>query len=134
MPVKVVFVKAHFAPIGRNETVDVPTGETQKGLLGWEKQITRKEQRFVQTGNSDTMIDGARLANDIQLTIDQLSDAGFEIVTMTPVISGRWNATNGTFTDQGVFLPDVASDWYAYGYSVTEGVVIVARKGNGDQP
>lgn len=40
---KVVFVKSHFAEVGREKSVEVPTGEVKKGLFGGEKQVKKKE-------------------------------------------------------------------------------------------
>jgi hypothetical protein len=50
---RVVYVPAHWAPVGAYRTVKVPTGEKVSGLFGGLTDATRKERRFVQTGTSD---------------------------------------------------------------------------------
>lgn len=123
---KVVYVKAFFKPVGKNETVKVPTGETKKGFFGGEKEVFREEEQWVQTGYSDCEIDGDRLANDITATVSQLNEQGYEIVSINEVTSGRYSwayKTNGGGGMNG--------GWgygYGYGYSYTEGVVVVAKK------
>jgi hypothetical protein len=120
---KVEFVKAQFAVIGKTETVDVPTGEKKK-FLGIETNVTRKEKRWIETGYSDSVIDGERFAKDVDEAVNKLSAEGFAIVSITPVTSGHWGANHGTKTiDHGV-----PTDWYAYGFSYTEGVLVVAQK------
>ena len=54
---KVVLVKSHFIPIGKEVTVKVPTGDTKTGFFGVEKEVYRKETRWEQTGYSDSIID-----------------------------------------------------------------------------
>ena len=121
---KVVFVEAFFKPIGKNETVKVPTGETKKGFFGGEKEIFQKEEQWVQTGWSDREIDGPRLANDVAATVSQLNEQGFEVISLTEVTSGNysWKYKTGGTANSG---------WgygYGYGYSYTEGIIVVAKK------
>ena len=116
---KVVFVKAHFKPVGKYEIVQVPTGE--KGFLGVPK--TREEKKWVQTGYSDCKIDGERLTQDIQQVIDKLNGDGYEVVSTVPVISG--DHQHETFAGVMAIAP---SGGYGYGFSYTEGVIIIARK------
>jgi hypothetical protein len=121
---KVVYVGACFKPLGKFETYKVPTGEKKPGLLFGEKEVMRKEERWVQTGVSDCEIDGERLANDIGAAIAQLNRDGYEVVTVSEVTSGRYDwkyQTGGSAT----------AGWgygYGYGYSITEGVMIVAKR------
>jgi hypothetical protein len=42
---KVAYVKAYFRLVGKEVTVNVPTGE-KKRLFGGEKQVTRKEKQW----------------------------------------------------------------------------------------
>jgi hypothetical protein len=86
---KVSFVKAKFKP----------------ALVKWEKKHGE--------------IDGEQLTWDLQKAIAQLNNDGYEIVSVTPVISGygTYKAETGAFGYS-----------YGYGYSYTEGVIIVARK------
>lgn len=114
---KVVYIKANFKPLGKWETVRVPTGEKKKGLFG-EQEVMKEEKRWVQTGVSNSLIDGERLAKDVESGVKQLNDEGYEVQSVLPVTSGDywWN--------REVNLS------YGYGYSFTEGVIIIARKTN----
>jgi hypothetical protein len=119
---RIVYVQARWAPTGKYRTVKVPTGEKARGLLGGLKDVTRKEQRFVQTGTSDCDIDTERLADDIAKAVAELNGDGYEVVAVTPLTSGAYNAEMrwGWTGNGGV--------GYGYGYSFTKGVVITARK------
>jgi hypothetical protein len=89
---KVIYVKAKFKPIGKWETVHVPTGEKKKGLLG-EREVMKEEKRWVQTGVSKSEIDGETLARDVELAVQQLNSEGYEVQEVLPVTSGDywWN-------------------------------------------
>ncbi len=133
---KVVYVKAYFKPIGQEKTVQVPTGEKKKGLFGGEKDVTRKEVQWEQTGWSDCEIDGERLSEDLAEAIEQLNCEGYEIVSTLPVTSGKYfyqYEAEGIKSSPRIFgstekVSGGASYGYGYGYSYTEGVTIVARK------
>jgi len=103
--------------------VKVPTGEKKKGFFGGEKDVTRKEEKWEQTGWSDCEIDGKKLANDISEAIDGLNSEGYEVVTISETLSGSYDfkwATTGGQSNAGY--------GYGYGYSYTEGVTIIAKK------
>lgn len=118
---KSVFVKAKFKPVGKYEKVNIPTGETKKGLFGGEKEVTRSEKQWVQTGFSDCEIDGDQLQIDIQYAIEQLNKEGYEVITTTAITSGRYNYRYDT--------EYVGKSYgYGYGYGITEGVLILARQ------
>jgi len=123
---KVVYVSSYFKRVGKNVTEKVPTGEKKKGLFGGEKDVTKKVTKWVDTGWSDTEIDGARLAQDIEKAVHQLNSEGYEVVSVSEVTSGcySWKTNTGGINNGG---------WgygYGYGYSITEGVTIIARKVN----
>jgi len=123
---KVVYVNANFKPVGKNVTVEVPTGEKKKSLFGNEKDIYKEETQWQQTGYSDKEINGNKLTDDINDAISTLSEAGYEVVTVLPVISGNYNF-------KWEAKASLHSGWgygYGYGYSYTEGVTIIARKAN----
>lgn len=133
---KVVHVKAYFQPIGKEVTVQVPTGETKKGLFGGEKQITRSEKQWKQTGWSDCEIDGERLANDLQQVIEEFNQDGYCVKSITSVLSGTYNYQ---YKSEGIsssprLLSDTeavtggASYGYGYGYSYTESLIVHASK------
>ena len=117
---KVVFVKAYFVPVGEYRTVKVPTGEKKKGFLGGESDVTRDERKWVQTGFSDCMIDTGRLTKDLEEAIIQLNKDGYEVVTVTQVISGDYSWKTQSMNQGGA--------GYGYGYSYTDGLMVVARK------
>jgi hypothetical protein len=119
---RVVYVPACWAPTGKYRTVKVPTGEKTTGLFGGTKDVTRKEERFVQTGSSDCDIDAERLADDIAKAVAELNREGYEVVAVTPLTSGdHFAETKWGWTGNG-------GVGYGYGYSFTKGVVITARK------
>src|SRR4028118_1350924 len=60
---------------------------------------------------SSCRIDGQRLARDIQSTVDQLNEQGYEVVAVTPVTSGMFSS----WSKGGL------------GYSFTEGALVTAR-------
>jgi len=121
---KVVFVQAYFAPVGKEQTVKVPTGEKKAGFFGGEKDVTKDEIKWVQTGYSDTDIDTKRLTKDLQEAIEQLNKEGYEVVSITDITSGSYNwrlkESNGANPGGGF--------GYGYGYSYTDGLMVVARK------
>jgi hypothetical protein len=110
------FVKAKFKPAGKQVLVDVPTGEKKKGFLGFEKDVTKQEMQFHQTGWSDCEIDGDQLAADVAKETAALNQEGFEVVAVTPVISGTYKYDWSAVSHYG----------YGYGYSYTEGVLLIA--------
>ena len=118
---KVVYVKAKFKPVGKYVTVDVSTGEKKRSLLGIEKEVTRKEQRWVQTGFSDREIDGELLAQEVQEAIVQLNKEGYEVVSICAVTSGNYH-----WEKQDEHMNFTYG--LGYGYSYTEGIIIIARK------
>lgn len=123
---KVVYVEAFFKPIGKEVTIKVPTGETKKGLFGGEKEVTRKEKQWEQTGWSNREIDGQRLANDIAMATEELNSHGYEVVAIESVTSGaydyKYEVKFGGINHGG------GGYGYGYGYSYTEGVTIIAKK------
>lgn len=123
---KVVYVEAFFKPVGKEVTVKVPTGEIKKGFFGGEKEITRKEQQWQQTGWSNREIDGRRLASDIAAATEKLNSEGYEIVAIESVISGaydfKYEVKFGNVNHGG------GGYGYGYGYSYTEGVTLIAKK------
>ncbi|MEE9354473.1 MAG: hypothetical protein V3U75_02685 [Methylococcaceae bacterium] len=125
---KVVYIKAYFRPVGKNKTVKVPTGEKKKGIFGGEKDVTKKESQWVETGSSDCQIDGEKLSIDIQKAIESLNSEGYEVSNILQITSGKHK--HETKKDVG-YSNTYGWGWgwgYGYGYSYTEGVTIIARK------
>ncbi|KVH72540.1 hypothetical protein WJ41_12880 [Burkholderia ubonensis] len=123
---KIVYVEAFFKPVGKEVTREVPTGETKKGFLGFEKDVTKKVTKWEQTGYSKSEIDGQRLSADIELAVQQLNRDGYEVVSITPVVSGafdfKYEVKFGGVNHGG------GGYGYGYGYSYTEGVTIIAKR------
>ncbi|MGM0951346.1 MAG: hypothetical protein ACQEW7_00055 [Pseudomonadota bacterium] len=122
---KVVYISTYGKPVGKDVAKKVATGETKKGLFGGEKEITKKVTEWEQTGYSSCLMDGERLSQDIQKAVNELNNEGYEVVAVTPVISGNFNydyktTGSGHNGDSGY--------GYGYGYSYTEGVTIIAKK------
>lgn len=123
---KVVHIPAFFEPVGKNKTVKVPTGEKKKGLFGGEKDVTRKETRWEQTGWSDCRIDSERLAVDLAHAVEQLNHDGYEIISVTPITSGSYDwsykVTSGGYEGKGY-----GGYGYGYGFSYTNSLIITAK-------
>lgn len=138
----VIYIPAQFKPIGENLSVKVPTGEKKKGLFGGEKDVMRSETRFEQTGWSDCLVDGERLATEVAQAIANLNASGYELVSITPVTSGNYAyqfKSEGITSSKRIFsetekVSGGGSYGYGYGYSYTEGVIIVGRKIPGHHP
>lgn len=135
---KTTYVKAKFRPVGNYVIKNVPTGEMKKTLFG-ETEVTVQEKVWEQTGYSDCEIDGELLTNHIQQAIDNLNGEGYEVVSITPIISGsyKWQYEAGGISSKrrGVFdvtesVSGNAGYGFGYGYSFTEGVMIVSKKIN----
>ena len=133
---KVVLVKSHFIPIGKEVTVKVPTGDTKTGFFGGGKEVYRKEVRWEQTGYSDSIIDAERLAADLQQALDPLNQEGFRVKMITPVLSGDYFYQ---YQAQGIssakrLLSDTekvqggASFGYGYGFSYTDSLLVIAER------
>ena len=121
---KIIFVQAYFKPLYKKDTVKVPTGEIKKGLLGGEKQVTRKEKHMKQTGYSDCHIDAERLSQDVSMATESLNAEGYNVTAITPITSGEydfsWSESLGGHQEGG------SGYGYGYGYSYTTGVMILA--------
>lgn len=57
-------------------------------------------------------VDGAKLAADLEATLNQLEEQQFEIFQVTPVQSGSYDF----------------GDNHGFGFSYTEGVLVAAKK------
>ncbi|AOW84091.1 TPA: hypothetical protein AB5H59_004042 [Vibrio mimicus] len=133
---KVVLVKSYFAPIGKEVTVKVPTGEKKSGFFGGEKEVYRNEKRWEQTGYSDCIVDSKRLAADLQRAIDNLNRDGFSVKMITPVISGDYSykyqaqgiSSSKRILSETESVKGGASFGYGYGYSYTDSLLVIAEK------
>lgn len=138
---KIVLVKGYFIAIGEEFQVKVPTGEKKKGFFGAEKEVTRLEKQWKQTGYSDSIVDAERLANDLQEAVDILNSDGYVVKTITPITSGNYNyrykeegvSSTRRFFGEGAELgeerdPEGPSYGYGYGFSYTDSLIVVAEK------
>ncbi len=119
---RIEYVPASFAPIGKEVNVKVPVGE-EKGLFG-KKTKYEKRKEWQQTGYSDRLVDGEKLAKDIAKKAQILNQDGFEVTAITPVTSGAYKYAREAKSGPGW-------GWgygYGYGYGFTEGVVILAKQ------
>lgn len=105
---RTVYVPALFKEIREPRTVQVPGGK--RGFLGHERTT---EEQWVSERYSDCEIDGERLQQDVQQEVNRLNEEGYDVISLVPVESGAYN-----WSPEG----------YSYGYSYTEGVIILARK------
>jgi len=123
---KVIHIPAFFEPIGEQKTIKVPTGEKKKGFFGGEKDVTRKETKWEQTGWSDCNVDSVRLASDLDIEVKKLNRDGFEIISITPITSGSydWNykVSSGGYEGKGY-----GGYGYGYGFSYTNSLIIIAK-------
>jgi len=132
--VKTFFIPSTGKPIIKNKEVKVPTGETRKGFFGGEKAVTRTEQRQEITGYSDCQIDGEALARRMHEAIDPWLAQGYELFSITPVTSGSYNyysqqgSINTKFIGTYGYVSGTGSVSYGYGYSYTEGLIVVLKK------
>jgi hypothetical protein len=53
--------------------------------------VTQKVTEWKQTGYSDRLIDGERLARDISDAVGALNDEGYEVISVTSATSGEYN-------------------------------------------
>lgn len=124
---KVEFIPARFLPIMEQTIKQVPTGKTKTGFVGQEKEVTEDKVEWIQTGWSDSLIDGEKLAKDLEKTVSKLNKDGYEVISVVPITSGNYH-----YNDQDVskFNLDNApfKEGYGYGYSFTSGLIITASK------
>lgn len=126
---KVVFIAAPFKPILEDLSVSVPTGEVKRGLFGGEKEVTRKERKTIQTGVSDSKIDGEALSVAIGQAISELNKDGYDVISITPITSGSYDyreISSSVRVMGGTEMMDGGA--WGYGYSFTSGVLLLGKK------
>ena len=109
--VKTVFVQSSFVEFG--EWIEKRVDDDP-----WEADETKfkKERSWEKSGNSDCRVDGAKLAIDVDAAVSNLMEENFEVISIAPVTSGHHYSTSG---------PNVG---FGYGFSYTEGVLIVTKR------
>ena len=122
---KITHIPAYFLPTGNYKTVKVSTGKTKQSISGYQKEVTKKEQQWEQTGWSDSEIDSVKLSEDLMEAIKQLNNDSYEVISVTPITSGKYN-----YAHQHDNIKDGQSYGYGfgYGYSYTNSLIVVSRK------
>jgi hypothetical protein len=119
---KVVCVPAFFAPVGKDKTVKVPTGEKTTGFFGGEKDVVRKEKQWIQTGFSDCVVDSERLTEDLNSAVENLNQNGYEVLCVSSITSGDYSWKTYAAGDSSY------GHGYGYGFSYTSSLIITAKK------
>ena len=126
MGVKSIWVKAPFKEEGTWQIEKFQNGTTkrkiEKGFFGKkvvEEEVPVYEERKVWkvTKVSDCEIDGERFNKNIEAAIRKLEEEGLQVISITPVISGKYEYDYNVPATYG----------WGYGFSYTEGVSIIAR-------
>ncbi|KXU36766.1 hypothetical protein AXE65_04550 [Ventosimonas gracilis] len=136
--VKTFFIPTSGKPIIKNKSVKMPTGESKKGWFGGEKPVMRKEQQQEITGYSDSAVDGFALVQDMHEVINPWLEQGYELFSITPITSGsyKYDASGdykyeykASMIVQGTgSISGKGSTGYSYGFSYTEGIIVVLKK------
>ncbi len=91
--------------------------------------MTVKEERWEQTGWSDCEIDGGQLAENLQSAISNLNEDGYEVISVSPIESGKYDYKYDYKThSMGASGGAGYGYGYGYGFSHTEDLTIIARK------
>lgn len=123
--IKTVWIDAYFKKKGRWETYEEDTGDIKKGLFGGEKPVVVKKKRWIELDEyRDDIINGAELSRNTEKVLNQLESEGFDVLSITPVISGSygWQPYSKSV---GIGSADTCA---SYGYSYTEGFIVIAKK------
>lgn len=79
--------------------------------------------------DAPTTPDGKKLATDIDAAIKQLAGKGYEVVEIIPVTKGEYRWRNEQTVDRGGSNSAASAYGWGYGFGITSGVLIVAKKG-----
>lgn len=89
----------------------------------------RDDIQTKQTGWSTCEIDGNVFTEQITVVINAMNLEGYEVVSVTPIISGAYSYMEINSSRAGIEnRQEIHGGGYGYGYSHTEGMVIVGRK------
>ena len=136
---RVIWAEMRPNYVTRTTQVQVGTHqvEKRKSLFSSEKVLVDEplyEERHEQVpeGVSDTHADGEKLAADIQATLNELDAEGYDILSLMPLSSGRYQVEKESGTGfinipggGGGEIPWASN--YAWAYSVSDGVIVTAR-------
>jgi len=105
-------------------TSNIEAGEYNRGLFG--KQTV--EEDIIEY--SDSEIDGDKFSQLIDDAVKKLNNDGYRVTSITPITSGKFNHHANVVRTSNVW-EDVDGAHvisYGYGYSYTEGVIILGEK------
>lgn len=124
---KVMYIQAFGVPITKEVTKKVPTGETERGWFGIPKKVMAKVTENQEVGTSDSQVDAVRLSNDLAKAVEQMNADGYELVSVTPIISGDYNyhVQEGNGLKKHAHKSSYA---FGYGFSFTEGLTVIFKK------
>ncbi|GGF77737.1 hypothetical protein GCM10007301_42090 [Azorhizobium oxalatiphilum] len=135
---KTVFVKAYLKQEVREQVSNVQVGtrtiSKRKGLFDTamvqeEEPVYEQRVEKVTTGkHSETEIDAEDFSRRIEKTCNDMHDKGYDLVSMNEVIRGAYHydaKPNQSRTDH---LCAGGGYSIAYGYSMTDGMMILFRK------
>lgn len=133
------WIRAKMSPLGENVTNRVKVGtrtvQKRKGMFNSEmvdveEDIFEQQTSWIPTGKfSETQIDAADLSTRIEETLNDYWSRGYELVQIMDYIEGRYNwKTDSGRANHAVVEAGMWSYAYGYGYSLTDGVVMVFRK------
>lgn len=91
-----------------NKVVHVPADFFDEDELDWA------------TDFSQSKVNAEKLSNDLREAIDELNADGYEVINITPVISGSFDYQHDTIASGGY--------GYGYGFSYTDSLIVVAKK------
>ncbi|MEM9280432.1 MAG: hypothetical protein AAGA96_01270 [Verrucomicrobiota bacterium] len=124
---RVVYVPASF----RETWVERKVWTRKKGKDSWRSlwgirfPVFTREERSFKTSTSDCEIDGEQLAEDLRAAVLALNEQGYEVVSVTPITSGQFSPQYDRRKRSRNVLRN-AMRQIGYGYSFTEGMVVVA--------
>lgn len=124
---RVIFIPAYGLPITKQVTKTVETGEIKKTFFGKEKAVTKTVKDTEVVGESDSQVDAVRLSDDLRRIVEEQNAEGYEVVSVTPIISGDYDYVYSEGNGKKIHAHK-GSYGYGYGYSFTEGLTLVVKQ------
>lgn len=96
------------------------TGFFRSQIVEVEEPVYEKRVEWVPTDQtSDTHIDIKELAEEIMKACNEMHEKGYEVINILAINSGRYQ--------KGFVIPLNSDAGYGFGYSITDGVIIVGK-------
>lgn len=124
---RVIFIPAYGLPITKPVKKTVETGEVKKTFFGKEKAVTKTVTDTEIVGESDSQVDAVRLSDDLRKAVEEQNAEGYEVVSVTPIISGDYDYVYSEGNGKKIHAHK-GSYGYGYGYSFTEGLTVVVKQ------